>query len=97
MACFAVPTAASLMVFGGRKAFHVHEEKTFRLGLLLLGGATFGVVDHAWNGELTTLRSESLVSDLLLGVAITATITVAWIAMEALSLAPRPTKAAASA
>jgi hypothetical protein len=45
--------------------------------MLLAGGALFGVVDHLWNGELF-LFSGNLLSDLLLGATITATIVAAW-------------------
>ena len=37
----------------------------------------FGVIDHWWNGELF-LISENIISDLLLGVAITAVILISW-------------------
>jgi hypothetical protein len=94
MTCYAVPLAASMLIFGGRKVLHKENEKNFRFGLLMAGGSIFGVVDHIWNGELTMV-GPNLASDLLLGVAITAAITVAWIAMETLSLAPRQTAASA--
>ena len=92
MTCYAVPLAASLLIFGGRKVFHRENEKNFRFGLMMTGGSMFGVVDHLWNGELT-MMGPNLASDLMLGVAITCVITVAWMAMEALSLAPRPAPA----
>jgi hypothetical protein len=51
---------------------------------MLYGGALFGVIDHFWNGELF-LISKNIVSDLLLGVVITASVLVAWGAMVVLS------------
>jgi hypothetical protein len=94
MSCYAVPLAASVIIFGGRKAIHKENEKSFRLGLMMAGGSVFGVVDHAWNGELA-MAGPDLASDLLLGVAITASIAIAWAASEFLSLAPHKTPAGA--
>ena len=51
--------------------------KVWWLALMFYGGALFGVIDHFWNGELF-LISENIVSDLLLGVTITAIILVSW-------------------
>lgn len=51
--------------------------KVWWLTLMFYGGALFGVIDHLWNGELL-LISENIVSDLLLGVTITAVILVSW-------------------
>jgi hypothetical protein len=92
MVCYAVPLAASLLIFGGRKVSHQENEKNFRFGLMMAGGSIFGVVDHLWAGELTMV-GPNLASDLALGLAITAVITIAWVAMEALSLAPRSASA----
>ena len=94
MVCYAVPTAAAMLIFGGRKALHRENEKNFRFGLMMAGGSIFGAVDHLWNGQLTMV-GPNLASDLALGLAITAVITVAWFATEALSLAPRPASASA--
>lgn len=51
--------------------------KVWWLTLMFYGGALFGVIDHLWNGELF-LISENIISDLLLGLAITAIILVCW-------------------
>jgi len=51
--------------------------KVWWLALMFYGGALFGVIDHWWNGELF-LISENIVSDLLLGVTITAIILISW-------------------
>ena len=51
--------------------------KVWWLTLMFYGGALFGVIDHWWNGELF-LISENIISDLLLGVAITAVILISW-------------------
>ena len=47
------------------------------LMLMFYGGDLFGVIDHWWNGELF-LISENIVSDLLLGVTISAIILIVW-------------------
>jgi hypothetical protein len=79
MVCYAVPTIAAIVHFGLRKNIIGWKKSIshFWLGLMLAGGAIFGVVDHLWNGELF-LIGENIVSDLLLGVTITAVILVVW-------------------
>lgn len=76
MVCYAVPLAACLLLFAWRKASKRKGAAGLWLGLILFGGAVFGVVDHAWNGEL--LASENLVFDLILGLAITLASVAAW-------------------
>jgi hypothetical protein len=76
--CYSVPTAGAVittMVWWRTKSV-----KAWWLSLLFWGGALFGVIDHLWNGELF-LISENIVSDLWLGVAISAAILVCWVAM----------------
>ena len=51
--------------------------KVWWLTLMFYGGALFGVIDHWWNGELF-LISENIISDLLLGVTISAIILISW-------------------
>ncbi|MFC1480234.1 hypothetical protein ACFL5Y_02160 [Candidatus Omnitrophota bacterium] len=51
--------------------------KVWWLMLMFYGAAVFGVIDHWWNGELF-LISENIVSDLSLGVVITALIFIVW-------------------
>jgi hypothetical protein len=73
--CYAVPAVSAVVtsvVWGKTKSV-----KIWWLNLLLWGGAIFGVIDHLWNGELF-LISKNMVSDLMLGVAITAVIFVGW-------------------
>lgn len=60
-----------------------NEEKHRWLGMLLTGGAIFGVVDHLWNGELFLLGKKPLL-DILLGITITLAILFAWITIMAL-------------
>lgn len=82
MGCYLVPTVVLLFQFAasrGIPAWKKNKEQTW-LTLLLLGGALFGVVDHAWNGELF-LFGEHLVWDLALGVLITAVIFGIWSVM----------------
>jgi len=73
--CYAVPAVSAVVtsaVWSKTKSV-----KVWWLNLLLWGGAIFGVIDHLWNGELF-LISKNIVSDLMLGVAITAVIFVGW-------------------
>ena len=79
MVCYAIPTVAALIHYGMRTKISSWKKNTYHLwlGLLLAGGALFGIVDHLWNGELF-LIGKNLVSDLLLGTTITVVIFVAW-------------------
>ena len=73
--CYAVPTSGAVIttaIWSKTKSV-----KVWWLTLLLWGGAIFGVIDHLWNGELF-LVSKNIVSDLMLGVVITAVIFVGW-------------------
>ena len=81
MACYIVPAAAFIIhkVFQ-RKNPKLNTQNHNNLSLLLGGVAIFGLVDHAWNGELL-FGKEGLLLDLALGLAITATIVVVWGAM----------------
>lgn len=76
MGCYTVPAAAAIIHYVMRKknpAWLASKEHKW-LNLMFVGGAIFGVVDHAWNGELLAFS----VSDLLLGVVITLTIIASW-------------------
>lgn len=76
--CYTVPlVGAVITTVAWSKAKNV---KVWWLTLMFYGGALFGVIDHLWNGELF-LISENIVSDLLLGVTITAVILISWGAM----------------
>jgi len=79
MVCYAIPTVAALIHYGMRTKVKSWKTSTHHLwlGLLLAGGALFGIVDHLWNGELF-LIGNNIVSDLLLGTTITGVIVVAW-------------------
>ena len=73
--CYAAPLVGAVVAtVAWSKTKNV---KIWWLMLMFCGGALFGVVDHWWNGELF-LVSENIVSDLLLGVTISAIILVAW-------------------
>jgi len=80
MVCYAIPTIAALIHYGMRTKIGSWKKNTYHLwlGLLLAGGALFGIIDHLWNGELF-LFGNNIVPDLLLGVTITGVIIVAWI------------------
>lgn len=79
MVCYAVPLVAAIAHSISRKKITNWKNNVHHLwlGLLLAGGAIFGVVDHLWNGELF-LIGENIVSDLLLGVVITTVMFVSW-------------------
>lgn len=82
--CYAVPVVGAVVTsVAWNKTKSV---KLWWLNLLFWGGALFGVIDHWWNGELF-LISENIVSDLMLGVAISAVILVSWGIMVAVSKA----------
>lgn len=79
MVCYAVPAAAAVAHIFMRRNITSWKQSTHQLwlSLLLVGGAIFGVVDHWWNGELL-LIGENLMSDILLGIAITIAIVIIW-------------------
>ncbi|MEM3030758.1 MAG: hypothetical protein QXH27_03420 [Candidatus Micrarchaeia archaeon] len=89
MVCYTVPLAAWVLTQLGRRAVHKNDEHGRWLSLLLLGGATFGVVDHLWHGELFLIGPD-IASDLLLGVAITVVTVVVWGVVVALNRAAEP-------
>lgn len=79
MVCYVIPAVAAFVHYGTRKKItswkkNIHQKW---LGLLLVGGAIFGIVDHLWNGELF-LIGNNIVSDLMLGMTITIVICVVW-------------------
>ncbi len=78
MGCYAVPALAFLVhkVLQKKKP-SLQTTSQNRLSLLLLGGTVFGLIDHAWNGELL-FRGENLLLDLLLGFVITVAIIAVW-------------------
>jgi hypothetical protein len=79
MVCYVVPTIGALAVYlfrtlrtGWRKNTHLYW-----LNILLVGGSLFGLVDHAWNGELLILGG-NIILDIALGITITTAIIIAW-------------------
>jgi hypothetical protein len=92
MVCYAVPLAACLLIHGGKKMLKQDNGKTRRLGLLMSGGAVFGVVDHWWNGELFLVGADPL-ADIALGMVITVSIAAFWAVLEAFSPAAAAAKA----
>ena len=77
MVCYIVPLVATIMGSAHRKASGSHEAKGLWLNIMLLGGAVFGLIDHAWNGALFMLSANWML-DLALGVTITSGIFVSW-------------------
>ena len=85
MVCYAVPTIGVLAVYlfrtlrtGWRDNIHLYW-----LNILLIGGAVFGLVDHAWNGELF-LIGKNIILDIALGITITGAIIIAWMVLVVL-------------
>lgn len=73
--CYTVPVVGAILTtLSWAKTKSV---KLWWLTLMFYGAALFGVIDHLWNRELF-LISDNLVSDLMLGVAITAFTVIAW-------------------
>ncbi|MDI6840210.1 MAG: hypothetical protein QMD71_05110 [bacterium] len=80
--CYTIPLFTSIvssLIWRKKKTV-----KTWRLNLLLYGGATFGVIDHLWNRELF-LMSENPWKDLALGVVITVAVFILWGIISAIS------------
>jgi len=87
MACYLVPTAAAFVHFIMRRKIPSMKGKYHQwLNQLFLGGAVFGIVDHAWNRELLW-SGKNLASDMALGVTITLTIILIWTFMVAVDKA----------
>jgi len=82
MVCYAVPTSALIFTHFARRKMRMSGNEGNWLELMLLGGATFGIIDHWWNGELM-LIGDNIASDLLLGLVITLGIFAAWLAVVA--------------
>jgi hypothetical protein len=79
MVCYLIPLFVAIVQGILRKNVHSmrNDKHQLWLGMLMTGGAMFGVIDHLWNGELLAF-SGNLFSDLLLGATITVGIFVAW-------------------
>jgi hypothetical protein len=79
MVCFIVPLIATIMVAFGRKIGKgwIRSTHGFWLNIMMLGGAVFGLIDHAFTGELLLITS-AWTTDLAIGGAITAGITTCW-------------------
>ncbi|VVC01352.1 Uncharacterised protein [uncultured archaeon] len=77
MACYALSVLAAGGLYLIRRKGDSAELRS--LNQMLLGGAVFGFVDHLWNGEL--FSSPNLVNDMMLGVAIVASILGIWATM----------------
>jgi len=79
MGCFVIPLMATLVHYGMRKRVPAlgTDTKQGWLTLMLGGASVFGVIDHAWNGELLMV-SPNLGWDLALGAVITAAVTGIW-------------------
>ncbi len=90
MGCYTVPLIAAIAHFFMRKRDKKFQTANHKmLNLLFAGGAIFGVVDHAWNGELLAFSLQ----DMLLGFVITASIMVIWTIMIAAQKSPVTAKA----
>jgi hypothetical protein len=76
MVCYIVPLVATIMGTVHRKSLHKHDVHGLWLNIMLLGGALFGLIDHAWNAQL--FLSANWMMDMALGGTITAGIFVSW-------------------
>lgn len=76
MGCYTVPAVSAIMHFIARKKNPElgKDERHKTLNLMFLGGAIFGVVDHAWNRELLSFSFQ----DVMLGFVITLSIIATW-------------------
>ena len=72
MGCYTIPLLAAGIHYLMRRKNGWNDKHNKILNLLLVGGAIFGVVDHAWNKELFAFSMH----DLLLGVVITISIVL---------------------
>lgn len=95
MVCYVFPLAAAILVHSQRKIGKKNDPAGLQLNLLLYGGAIFGLVDHAWNGELL-FAGRNPAGDLLLGGAITLATYAVWYAMVASSQMQKNPQAALS-
>ncbi len=95
MACYIIPLMATLVHYGLRKKVLAPGANPRQgwLTMMLGGASVFGVVDHAWNGEIF-LVSSNPGWDLALGAAITAAVTGLW-ALATASSRRSPAKTAA--
>lgn len=77
MVCYTVLLGATVLTYLVRRLHKNKGAHGFWLNIMFLGGALFGAIDHAWNGELFLL-GPNLASDLALGLTITGGITAGW-------------------
>ena len=83
MVCYIVPLIATALLGAGRKAGGSRGHRWASgahglwLNIMMLGGAVFGLIDHAFTGELFLVTS-AWMTDLAVGGAITASITACW-------------------
>ncbi|MFH1236842.1 MAG: hypothetical protein V1648_00340 [Candidatus Aenigmatarchaeota archaeon] len=77
MVCYIIPLATGIITAARRKVMHKKDKESLWLSLMFAGASVFGVVDHAWNGELMMI-GPNIASDLALGTAITAAVFVSW-------------------
>ena len=89
MVCYAIPAAAWVIHRVTGKSFKKSDARSQQLSLLLSGASLFGVIDHLWYGQLF-LMSKNPLSDILLGVTITAAVFALWWAMGLSQAIPAP-------
>jgi hypothetical protein len=78
MVCYMVPMLVAFAHQVTRKKVKRMNEDPHQswLSLMLFGGASFGLIDHLWSGELLLIGN--LLNDLILGAVITMGIFCAW-------------------
>jgi len=77
MVCYVVPLACFLLLAAWRKLSGSKSVGMFWLNMMFLGASAFGTIDHLWNAELFMLGT-NWVSDIALGISISAGITAIW-------------------
>jgi hypothetical protein len=79
MGCYIIPLMATLVQYGMRKKIPALAASPRQgwLTMMLGGASVFGVIDHAWNGELLMV-SANPGWDLALGAVITAAVCGIW-------------------
>jgi len=84
MVCYMVPMLVAFAHQVARKKVKKMNDSDHQLwlSLLLFGGASFGMIDHLWSGELF-LVGQNLLADLALGAVITMGIFCVWGVMVA--------------
>ena len=93
MVCYIIPTLAAAIHFMLRKRVYSWQKSVEHkwLTLLLLGGSTFGIIDHIWNREFFLL-GEHILQDIMLGFTITIVLVTLWTSIVVFNTIKTPEK-----